>query len=497
MSAPRIALIASEIEPFAKTGGLADMVGSFSHALVKLNRAPVLFLPRYRAVPVKYLGGIEGEITVSVAGRDFTARVFSGNNPSGAEIHLFDLAELFDRPGLYGEAAGDFRDNCLRFTVFCRAVLEWIRRSKQTFDILHCHDWQTALIAIYLKTRYSQDPAFLKSRCLLTLHNMAYQGIFPAEDFAILGLEKKIFHPDWLEFYQKVNLLKGGIVAADALTTVSPTYAREILESELGFGMQGVLIPRQDRLCGILNGIDEEEWDPERSPELPYHYSADSLQGKTACKAALQSELRLPGRPETPLFGTISRLVDQKGIDLLLDAFESSPNLDFQWILLGQGEARFETRLRELAKRWPERVAVHLGYDVGLSHRITAGADFLAMPSRFEPCGYNQLYALRYGTLPIVHGIGGLKDSVRDIVANPEEGTGLVLESLAGNALADALKRATEIFRQKDLLEAMRRRAMRSDFTWKYSARQYLDLYDRMLESPAWHPPQPSDHSSP
>lgn len=497
MSHPRIALIASEIEPFAKTGGLADMVGSFSHALVKLGRRPALFLPKYASIPARYLGKARGELCVTAGGRSFAVKIFSGKNPAGAELYLFEIPGLFDRPGLYGESAGDFPDNCLRFTVYCAAVLEWIRGLENPYEILHCHDWQTALIPIALKTRLAQDPAFAKSRCLLTLHNMAYQGNFPREEFPTLGLEDRYFHPDWLEFYQKFSLLKGGIVTADALTTVSPTYAREILESELGFGMQGVLEKRRDHLMGILNGIDEEEWDPQRSPDLPFHYSADSLQGKAGCKAALQRELGLPERPETPLFGTISRLVDQKGIDLLMEAFGKSPELDFQWALLGQGEARFEAGLRRLAERMPERMALRLGYDVGLSQRLTAGADFLAMPSRFEPCGYNQLYALRYGTLPIVHGIGGLKDSVRDLIREPEGGTGFVLESLEGDALREGLQGAAELFRQKDALEAARRRAMAADFTWKYSARQYLELYDRMLQEPPWRPPPPQAQPSP
>ncbi len=497
MSRPRIALIASEIEPFAKTGGLADMVGSFSHALVKLGRRPTLFLPKYTSISARYLGEAQGETCVSAGGRRFAVKIFSGKNPAGAELYLFEIPGLFDRPGLYGESSGDFSDNCLRFTVFCRAVLEWIRFQGNPYEILHCHDWQTALIPIYLKTWLGQDPAFTQSRCLLTLHNMAYQGNFPREEFPTLGLEDRYFHPEWLEFYQKFSLLKGGIVTADALTTVSPTYAREILDSELGFGMQGVLERRRDRLAGILNGIDEEEWDPGRSPDLPFHYSADSLHGKAACKAALQRELGLPEAPKRPLFGTISRLVDQKGIDLLLEAFEKSPELDFQWALLGQGEARFETGLRRLAEKMPERVALRLGYDAGLSQRLTAGADFLAMPSRFEPCGYNQLYALRYGTLPIVHGIGGLKDSVRDLKQHPEDGTGFVLESLGGDTLREGLRRAAELFRRKDALEGARRRAMAADFTWKYSARQYLDLYERMLGEPPWRPAPPDLQPSP
>lgn len=497
MSLPRIALIASEIEPFAKTGGLADMVGSFSHALVKLGRKPALFLPKYASIPERFLGEARGELCVSAGGRGFAVRIFLGKNPAGAELYLFEIPGLFDRPGLYGESSGDFSDNCLRFTAFCRAVLEWIRAQGNPYEILHCHDWQTALIPIYLKTQFAQDPAFAKSRCLLTLHNLAYQGNFPRQEFPTLGLEERYFHPNWLEFYQKFSLLKGGIVSADALTTVSPTYAREILESELGFGMQGVLARRRDRLVGILNGIDEEEWDPERSADLSFHYSVEELGGKAACKAALQRELGLPERPETPLFGTISRLVDQKGIDLLLEAFGGSAELDFQWALLGQGEARFETGLRRLAEKMPERVALRIGYDVGLSQRLTAGADFLAMPSRFEPCGYNQLYALRYGTLPIVHGIGGLKDSVRDLNRDPEGGTGIVLESLGGDALREGLHRAAELFQRKEALEAARRRAMAADFTWKYSARQYLELYDRMLQEPPWRPSPPQTQPSP
>ena len=484
MNALRIALISSEIEPFAKTGGLADMVGSFCHALLKLGHKPALFLPRYRDIPSNFIGELEGSLQLPVAEKLFEVKFFHGNNPLPAELILIDVADLFDRTGLYGDSSGDFPDNCLRFTIFCRAVLEWMRTRDRSFDILHCHDWQTALIPLFLKSIYRHDARFDDTRTVLTLHNMAYQGIFPSEYFPILGLEPRYQKSDCLEYYEKISLLKGGIVSADALTTVSPTYAREILESDLGFGMQGVLHERQERFVGILNGIDEEEWNPEASPELPFHFSVSSLSGKAKNKAALQAELGLPISAEIPLFGTISRLVDQKGIDLLLDAVPALQDQEFQWAVLGKGEPRFESGLKELASRMPTHVAVRLGYDVGLSHRLTAGADFLAMPSRFEPCGYNQLYALRYGSLPIVHGIGGLKDSVKDWKKDPERGTGIVLENLAGDSVSQGILQALKIYRDRKLFEAMRLRAMKEDFTWKFSAAQYLEHFQKVLAWP-------------
>lgn len=484
MGGLQIVLIASEIEPFAKTGGLADMLGSFSHALVKLGYLPRLMLPKYRCIPAKFFTGDSSRLDITVAGRNWPLRILAGQNPSGAPIDFFDIPELFDRPGIYGEKHGDYPDNCLRYTVFCRAVLEWLRRSGSAVDILHSHDWQSALIPVYLKTLYAADPAFAKSRGLLTLHNMAYQGNFPATDFPLLDLEKKYFRPNFLEFFQKISLLKGGIVAADSITTVSPSYAREVLAPELGFGMEGILHKRQDRFSGILNGIDEEEWNPETNPELPFHFSAHSLDGKARCKSELQEKLGLPLRPDIPLFGTISRLVHQKGIDLLLEAIPTLAQRDFQWAILGQGEEALERALRQLAERFPEKVAARIGYDVGLSQRLTAGADFLAMPSRFEPCGYNQLYALRYGTIPLVHGIGGLRDSVRDWREEPERGTGIVMQESGVEALRNGWLQALEIFRQKEVLAAMRQRGMAEDFTWKYSARQYLALYEETLRNP-------------
>ncbi|MFO1463298.1 MAG: glycogen synthase GlgA [bacterium] len=484
MTRAKVALISPEIEPLAKTGGLADMLGSFSHALVKLGEDPALFLPQYRCIPAPFLGEQLGEFQVRAAGREFPVRVRAGRIPSRARVYLIDIPELFDRAGIYGEAHRDYPDNCLRYAVYCRSVLEYMTRLGCPWDILHCHDWQTSLAAIYLKTIFADAPCFAKARSLLTLHNMAYQGIFPAADFPILGLEPRHFHSGFLEYFQKISLLKGGIVAADALTTVSPTYAKEVLGPELGFGMDGVLKPRQDRFWGILNGIDEEEWDPERSPDLPCHFSAEDLAGKSGCKSALQRELGLPVAPDLPLIGTISRLVDQKGIDLLLAAVPQCQDLELQWVVLGNGEAHLEAGLSELAGRLPGRVAVRIGYDPGLAQRITAGADFLAMPSRFEPCGYNQLYALRYGAIPIVHGIGGLKDSVRDWRQEPERGTGIVLPTLGVEPLRGALAAAVQIFHDRELFEGMRRRGMREDFTWKNSAQQYLEIYQRLQALP-------------
>lgn len=500
MNALQIALISSEIEPFAKTGGLADMVGSFSRALLKLGHTPTLFLPRYRDIPEHFIGNLEGSLQIPISGKVFEVKYFHGKVSLPAELILIDPPDLFDRPGLYGDSSGDFPDNCLRFTVFCRAALEWMRARKKVFDILHCHDWQTALIPLFLKSIYRNEALFTDTRTVLSLHNMAYQGIFPSECFPILGLEARYQQGDCLEYFQNISLLKGGIVSADALTTVSPTYAREILNSDLGFGMQGVLRQRQERFVGILNGIDEEEWDPETSPELPFHFSADSLLGKAKAKAALQAELGLPVAADTPLFGSISRLVDQKGIDLLLDSVSALKDQDFQWAVLGKGEARFESRLKELSVRMPKQVAVRLGYDVGLSHRLTAGTDFLAMPSRFEPCGYNQLYALRYGSLPLVHGIGGLKDSVKDWKKDPETATGIVLDNLAGDSILQGFLQALKIFRDPHLFQAMRQRAMKEDFTWRFSAQQYVEHFRNTIAWPKHvFPPnaQAENYSSP
>jgi len=441
-----IALVSSEIAPFAKTGGLGDMVGSLGPALKSMGMDPMFILPRYRNVESREVG---------------------------VTPYFIDLPAFFDRPGVYGEGGKDYADNAARFTSFCRAALDGLKKLSHPIDILHVHDWQTAMIPVYLKTIYRQDPVFRETRTVLTLHNLGYQGIFPAEGDL----------PSYLEFYGRMNFLKAGILAADTVTTVSPTYAREALTPEFGCGLEGVL-KECPSFQGILNGIDTDQWNPETDPHLPARYSIQDVDGKRDCKKKLQREMGLPERADVPLFGMVSRLVEQKGVDILLEAWKVLGMEDMQWVFLGTGDPRFEKELERMAKADPSRAAVRIEFDTPLSHRITAGCDFILMPSRYEPCGYNQMYAQRYGTIPIVRATGGLKDTVTDVLQPPEAGTGIVFADATAEALHRAVLRALDIYRQEGAWSSLRRRAMDRDFSWQSSGDAYRRLYERALSSP-------------
>lgn len=467
-SSLNVILVSSEISPFAKTGGLGDMVGSLGMALKNLGMQPIFILPKYR----------------------WSSQSSKTSHSTEIPTFFIDIPEFFDRPSLYGEGGKDYPDNCARFAAFCQGVLDLLKSKNLSCEIIHGHDWQTALIPLYLKTLHSDDPFFRKIRTVLTVHNFGYQGIFPATDFKFTGLAQvgeprvRPYLQPSLEFYGRMNLLKGGIVTADAVTTVSPTYAREVMTPEFGFGLEGVIKEREKDFFGILNGIDTNEWNPATDPHLPTRYSAKDLSGKDLCKRALQQEMGLPAKGEVPIFGMVSRLVDQKGIDLVVETFAALKNLDAQWIFLGSGDPRFEEALKGLSRSSPEKVAVKIGFDDALSHRIEAGADFFLMPSRYEPCGYNQMYSMRYGTIPIVREIGGLKDTVRNLVKDPANGTGIVFDRANAEDLKEAILRALDLYKKPKIFTKLRRRAMRQDFSWKRSVAEYVKLYHKILSLP-------------
>ncbi|MBM4126924.1 MAG: glycogen synthase GlgA [Nitrospira sp.] len=488
-----IVIAASEAVPYAKTGGLADVAGALPVELVKLGHRVTLVLPGYRSIWAGHhfrqvsqqfripIGGLPVEASleeeqVSIAGTSYPLRVLAVRCDS-----------LYDRSGLYQDRDGDYPDNLDRFVVFSRAIIEAVDRLSaepdEVVDILHLHDWQTALCAVYLnamaKGRRRSHP-----KTLLTLHNMGYQGIFPGAQFSRTGLDPSVFTPNGLEFYGSVNCLKGGIMFSDAVSTVSETYAKEILTAEFGCGLEGVLASRSDIVHGITNGIDSATWNPETDPHLPAHYGVADLSGKRVCKQAVQRELGLPNR-DVPLLAVIGRLTPQKGFDLVLDVLSELVALDVQIAVLGTGDHRLEQEFLQARSHYPNQVGVVIGFSEGLAHRIEAGADMLMMPSRYEPCGLSQLYSLRYGTVPIVRRTGGLADTVvpfKPITAQAGIATGFHFIDPSHEALLTTLLLALRVYRDRDQWERLMRAGMNTDVSWARATQQYVRLYESLLK---------------
>jgi starch synthase len=459
----RVAGIASEIGPFSKTGGLGDVTGALPRALADLGVEVITISPLYRSVRQHPLERTSLRIEVPLGDARVPASVFR----SGTSYFL-DHPPFFDRDGIYGTSHGDYPDNAARFVFLCRGALELLKIIGPP-DILHAHDWPAGLVAAYAKTLYQRE--FARTRVVFTIHNLAYRGLFGHWELPATGLPWSQFHPRALEFYGHLSFLKAGLVYADLLTTVSPTYAREIQTPEYGCGLEGVLRERASRLRGILNGVDYGEWNPERDPFLAAGYSSSRLAGKAQCKEDLQRRLGLPPDPAVPLIGMVSRLSEQKGIDLaveVIDALSSSPS---QVVIMGVGEAPLEEAVRGIAARHPGRVSARIDFDVPLSHQIEAGSDLFLMPSRYEPCGLNQIYSLRYGAVPVVRATGGLADTVQD------GETGFTFKDFTKEACLGALERALRAFSNPEAFLSIRRAGMSQDFGWEASAKGYLELF--------------------
>jgi starch synthase len=476
---------ASEFAPFAKTGGLADVAAALPRVLAGRGVSVTVMLPLYRSVGesgVRLEPLDPPEVGVPLGPHTVNIGLEGADIAEGrARLVCLRYDPFFDRPGFYGEKGQDYPDNALRFGLFARGIIASARALGLEPDLYHLNDWQTALACAHLKTVDSRTAGGAKT--LLTIHNIGYQGRFWKWDMPWTGLDWALFNPGAVEFYGKVNFLKTGIVFADAVNAVSPTYAREIqTTSEYGRGLEGVLHDRASDVCGILNGIDRSVWDPETDGHIPANYSACDLAGKAVCKAKLQEELGLPVKPEAPLVGSIGRLTEQKGMSLLTgsvgDLLAREP--DCQIAVLGSGERSLEEALCALEGRHPRGVRVRIGYDDGLAHRIEAGSDIFVMPSRYEPCGLNQMYSMTYGTIPIVRRTGGLADTVED---SPEAGTGtgFVFEAFEPAALLEALVRAIARFRDPAAWGGLVRRAMGRDWSWDRSAGEYVRLYEKML----------------
>ncbi|MCS7206739.1 MAG: glycogen synthase GlgA [Dehalococcoidia bacterium] len=478
----RVAMAAPEIAPFARTGGLGDVLGALPKALAALGVQVSLYMPAYRCV---LQGGFPWEdtgvtLSVPLSGRRESAHVLRTRLDGTVPVYLVRADAYFDRDHLYGPPGQDYPDNAARFVVFSRAVLEALRREPP--HILHCHDWQTALAIAFLKAQPERYPELRGTKTVFTVHNLGYQGLFWGLDWHLLELPEGLFSPRYLEFYGKINFLKGGLVFADALTTVSPTYAQEVQTPEYGFGLEGVFRERAQDLVGILNGVDDTVWDPQRDPFIVRRYGRrDSASGKAACKAHLQSLLGLTADAHTPLLAMVSRLTEQKGIDLVMAGWDALMGMGVQFVLLGRGEERYEAFFQEAAARSPGRVAVRLAFEDALAHHILAGADMLLMPSRYEPSGLTQMYALRYGTVPIVRATGGLKDTVQEFDPATGQGTGFLFDAYNATAMLEAVGRALRVYGQPRLWRALVRNGMGMDFSWERSARAYLALYERLV----------------
>jgi starch synthase len=474
-------MAAAEIVPFAKTGGLADVVGALSAELAASGVLVAMVLPAYRRLPLSQLDKIEPTAVWSlpVGERMVETRVYRQPLSRNLDIYLVRADEYFDREGLYGDAAGDYPDNAERFALFSRAVLEIGRLTGS--NMFHLHDWQTAPAAAILKSEPERYTDLAGSKTVLTIHNLAYQGVFEAGRWPALHLADGVFAADF-EFYSQVNYLKAGLVCADWLTTVSPTYAAEIQCDGQGFGLEGILRQRAAELSGILNGVDYHIWNPEIDPLIAERYSVADIRGKAACKKALQITYGLEVNPDIPVIGMVTRLAEGKGLELLMEAGDGLFDGRFQFALLGSGNRRYEDYFHRFPELFPGLAGVKTGFDEALAHQAISGADILLMPSRREPCGLTQMYALKYGTVPIVRRTGGLADSI-DPNSREGGGNGFVFEDYNPAAMLDTIRQAVELFGCRDEWQALMRRGMNADHSWRRATEKYLELFRKLLHN--------------
>ncbi len=478
----RILFASSEVLPYSKSGGLADVASALPAALGRLGHEVVIVTPRYTQIDVATwdLRRRRFRLNPPIHGKGVQGGLLEAVSPAGVPIWFIDQPGFFERPGLYGEGGRDYPDNDERFGFFCHALLEACRAMDWAPDIIHLNDWQTGPVAPLLQHHYRDWPELNVAGTVFTIHNLGYQGLFAPNAMMALGLDWNLFTPSTLEYFGKVSYIKAGLVFADKLTTVSPRYAKEIQTAEFGFGLEGLLRDRSADLHGILNGADYDTWDPNHDPHIAQHYSADDLAGKAACKADLQKALGLPLNGDTALIGCTSRLSEQKGIDLLVDAAGALLELDCQVVILGEGDPALERRLTALAESAPHRLAFTRGYDEALAHRIQAGADLFLVPSRYEPCGLTQIYAMRYGTLPIVRAVGGLDDTVDDVDA--DDGLGFKFAPATGEAALETVKRALAHYTDRSSWTRLMRGAMGLRFSWDLPARRYAHLYRQVCD---------------
>jgi len=485
----KVAYLSSEVAPFAKTGGLADIAGALPQSLRKFGVEIVVLMPLYGIIKEnKYpLTKTDIQFEVRIGDKLKSGSVYKGFLPdTQVPIYFLDNEQYYGRKGLYNYpgTTKDFEDNSERFIFFAQGVLEVIEKLKVYPDVVHCNDWQTGLVPVYLKTNYARKECFKNTKTIITIHNLAYQGLFWYLDMNLTGLDWSLFNWKQLEFYGKLSFLKGGVVFSDLITTVSKTYAEEIQTPEYGVGLDGVLKERSKYLYGIINGIDYTIWNPETDKFIIANYGIKNLNGKHLCKKALQRKYKLPER-DVPIIGMITRLTDQKGLDLVVDKFRDLMKADLQFVLLGTGDQRYHEFFQNYAKTYPTKVAVKLTFDERSAHEIEAGSDMFLMPSRFEPCGLNQLYSLKYGTVPIVRSTGGLADTIVDVRSEPisnGRANGFSFKEYNSDLLLATIIRAMDFFKNKAQWTNLMKNGMAQDWSWERSAREYAALYKKIVK---------------
>lgn len=473
----KILLAASEAVPFIKTGGLADVTGALLQKYKKIEGLEAnLILPLYNKIKENFELKDTGKcIAVSSGDILIDGKLWS----DGQAAYFIECRDFFDRPEPYGTPEGDYPDNAARFAFFSRAVLEACKVLGFIPDLIHCHDWQTGLIPLYLKTLYA-DETFKKTASVFTIHNLGYQGLFDASEFGITGLGQELFNPEGIEFYGKINFLKAGLIAADILTTVSPAYAGEILTPEYGHGLDGVLRKRSSDLYGVINGIDTEYWNPQDDQYIPERYEAEDFSGKTACKKSLLEECSFrDSGMDSPVIALIGRLAAQKGLDLIFSSLDKIISMGAKIIMLGKGDKKYQTSALEAAKKHKGNFYLRMDFGEEFSHRIYAGSDIFLIPSQYEPCGLGQLIAMRYGTVPVARKTGGLSDTIKDYEPLKSSGTGFLFEEYSAAALRECLRSALCIYSDKKRWGQLVSEAMKTDFSWKNSANKYLELYKK------------------
>lgn len=485
-----LVFIAGEMVPYCKTGGLADVVGALPKELIKFGANVTAVIPYYRQV-AEWFESQEKKPQIVVDNLPFFLPGYTGSacvhqliDEKGVRVLFIDYPSAFDREALYTESGQDYEDNLMRFAIFSKAALEACKVLNIRPDIIHAHDWQAAMAVVFLKTHYRLDSFFDQTKAVLTIHNLGYQGRFPGNQYPALDLPWDYFNPEYLEYFGQVNVLKGGIIFADRITTVSPTYAEEIKTPEQGAGLDGVLVSRSQVLSGILNGVDYSDWDPRTDKFIPQNYWIDDLSKKMACSVALRNEMHLP-ESQGPLIGMVGRLAEQKGLELVIEAIDDIVKLDCQMVVLGTGEPKYHDALSQAAVKYPHHIAVKIGFSNALAHLIEAGSDMFLMPSKYEPCGLNQLYSLRYGTVPIVTATGGLKDTIDNFTeARLEKGkaTGFVMRTFSSASLVSTLRKAVDLYRSDPAKwQKLMIAGMKKDFSWPRQAKKYHELYSSLI----------------
>ena len=475
-----IAFVASEGVPFSKTGGLADVVGALPRALAALGHQVSVYVPRYRQTKLADPQTVVRSITIPFDDKYRFCSVVTAGATSGVRYYFVDYPPYFDREALYGTPAGDYPDNAERFALFSRAVLE-ASKVLGVPHVFHCHDWQTALVPVMLRTLYAEDPALREVATVFTIHNMGYQGLFPSDTLPLLMLPWDLLTISKMEFFGQVNFLKGALVYSDFVTTVSRKYSQEIQTTEYGFGLDGVLHSRAATVSGILNGVDYDEWSPQTDKFIVAKYSPQDLSGKLKCKQDLLTAfgITIAADSKVPVIGIVSRFAAQKGFDLIAQIVDRLAREEIIMVVLGSGDKLYEEMFQRLNKQFPNKIAVKVAFDNAIAHKIEAGADMFLMPSRYEPCGLNQIYSLKYGTVPIVRATGGLDDTIEPWDARSSKGTGFKFHDYTGEALLATIKQAVLAYRDPSSWQSLMRNGMSRDFSWGASAREYGKIYDR------------------